>query len=43
MGDNLVFDRKHNEKGQLMLGSPPVPTVQNDKKNLVENVLYYLP
>jgi hypothetical protein len=40
MGDNLVFDRKHNEKGQLMLGSPSVP---NDKKTLVENVLYYLP
>jgi len=40
MGDNLVFDRKNNEKNQVMLGSSPVP---NDKKNLVENVLYYLP
>jgi len=40
MGDNLVFDRKNNEKDQVMLGSQPVP---NDKKTLVENVLYYLP
>ncbi|WP_135279062.1 hypothetical protein [Methylotenera oryzisoli] len=43
MGDNLVFDRKNNEKGQLMLGSPSASVVPNDKKTLVENVLNYLP
>jgi hypothetical protein len=42
MGDNLVFDRKYNEKGQLMLGSPLTPTVStapSDKKALVANDL----
>ncbi|WP_036300026.1 hypothetical protein [Methylotenera sp. L2L1] len=43
MGDNLVFDRKNNERGQLMLGSPSGSVVQNDKKTLVDKALDYLP
>ncbi len=43
MGDSLVFDRKNNEKDQVMLGSPSASVVPNDKKTLVENVLNYLP
>lgn len=42
MGDNLVFDRKNNVRGQLMLGSPAGATVQYEK-NLVDKALDYLP
>jgi len=43
MGDNLVFDRKNNKRGQLVLGSPPGSAVPDDQKNLVDKALDYLP
>ena len=44
MGENLVFDRKENKRGQVMLGKPPVePPVASGKKTFVDNFLYLLP
>jgi len=44
MGDNLVFDRKENKRGQVMLGKQPVePAIASDKKTVIDNLLYLLP
>lgn len=43
MGENLVFDRKENKRGQVMVGKQPVdPTTAGDK-NVVDNFLFLLP
>ncbi len=44
MGDNLVFDRRKNKSGQVMLGTQSVETVQSgEKRNAVDSILYLLP
>lgn len=43
MGDNLVFDRKRNQRGQLMLGNPPEQLAPFNSKNVVDNILDALP